>query len=227
MTRRTAQAGFTLIEVMVSVSIVAIISALLWSSMSDTTKIKRKFEAIQDRTAQVRMALDRMAREIAMAYISDHEDPTISDRRTLFDGHGRGSIDALTFSYMGHERLFKDAPEADTAVVMYYGEPDPNDRRKTNLMRRETRRLQAIDPRKLPGDAYVLCEDVVRLKITYYDRQKKEWHDEWSTVNADGQQYLPWRVRIQLVVRDERGVEVPYVTEAHTMLTERIGWTPQ
>ena len=38
------------------------------------------------------------------------------------------------------------------------------------------------------------------------------------SADADGQQYLPWRIKISLIVRDERGVEVPYVTEAHTML---------
>jgi general secretion pathway protein J len=225
MTRR--QAGFTLVEVMVASAILAIISGLLWGSLSQTANTKKHIEAIQDRNSQVRMALARMSREIAMAYISDHEDPTIADKRTRFDAHPRGSIDEVTFSYMGHQRLYKDAAESDTAVVMYYGEPDPLDRRKTNLMRRESRRLQASDPRRGPGDAYVLCEDVVRFKVNYYDRQKKEWVDEWSTVNADGQQYLPWRVRLQLIVRDERGKEVPFVTETRTMLTERIGWTPQ
>src|SRR5262249_27165612 len=102
-----------------------------------------------------------------------------------------------------------------------------DDRRKMNLMRRETRRLQALDPRRQAGEAYVLCEVIVRLKFQYYDRQRKEWREEWSTRSADGQQGLPWRVRIVLTVRDERGIEVPYVTEARVMLAERIGWTPQ
>jgi general secretion pathway protein J len=222
-----SQRGFTLIEVMVSVGIIAMVAAMIWGSFSQTTKLKKKVEAIQDRTSQVRMAVSRMAREFAMAYISDHEDPTISDKRTFFDGRTRGPTDEVTFSYMGHVRLYKDAAESDTALVQYFVASDPDDRRKSNLMRRETRRLQAVDPSQIPGETFVLCEDVVRFKLSYYDRQKKEWRDEWSTKSADGQQYLPWRIKITLIVRDERGVEVPYVTETHTMLAERIGWTPQ
>jgi general secretion pathway protein J len=212
---------------MVAVGILAIITALVWGSFSQTAKAKRHVTEILDRQSQVRMALGRIAREISMAYFSDHEDPTIADRRTFFDGRSHGSTDELSFSYMGHQRLYKDAAESDTAVVQYTTEPDPDDRRKANLMRRETRRLQALDPRNIPGESYVLCEDIVRFKLSYYDRQKKEWRDEWSTRSADGQQYLPWRVKIQLTVRDERGVEIPFVTEARTMLPERIGWTPQ
>jgi len=225
---RAESAGFTLIEVMVSVGILAMVSALLWGSFSQTTKTMRKIESIQDRTSQVRMAMERMAHEIAMAYISDHEDPTTTDKRTLFEGRSRGGgVDELTFSYLGHQRLYKDVAESDTATVMYFGESDPVDRHKLNLVRRETRRLQPGDPRRQAGDTYILCENVVRMKLQFYDRQKKEWRDEWSTVSADGQQYLPWRVKITLTVRDERGSEVPFVTETRTMLTERIGWTPQ
>jgi general secretion pathway protein J len=221
------QRGFTLIEVMVSVAIIAMVSAMIWGSFSQTTKLKKKVESIQDRTSQTRMAVSRMARELAMAYISDHEDPTISDKRTFFEGKSHGATDDITFSYMGHVRLYKDAAESDTALVQYFVASDPDDRRKQNLMRRETRRLQMLDPSQIPGETFVLCEDVVRFKLQYYDRTRKEWKDEWSTRNADGAQYLPWRIKITLIVRDERGVEVPYVTETHTMLTERIGWTPQ
>lgn len=222
------QRGFTIIEVLISIAILATISALLWSSFSQTVKVKQKVEAIEDRTTQVRTAVGRVARDLAMAYISDHEDPTISERRTQFVGRSRGGgVDQLLFSYMGHQRLYRDAAESETALVSYYGAPDPLDRRKVNLMRRETRRLQAVDPKQIAGESYILCEDVVRLKLSYYDRLKKQWRDEWSTLSADGEQYLPWRVRIELVVRDERDREVSYMTEAHILLPERIGWIPQ
>jgi general secretion pathway protein J len=212
---------------MVSIGILALVSGMVWSSMSQTATLKQKVEALQDRTSQVRMAMNRMAREIAMAYISDHEDPTIQAKRTMFDGHPKGSGHDLTFSYQGHMRLYKDAAESDTALVTYSLEFDPENRGRQNLVRRETRRLQPLEPQQIAADSYVLCEDVTRFKLTYYDRQKKDWQEQWSTINADGQQYLPWRVKIELTVRDERGVEQTFTTETRTMLTERIGWTPQ
>ncbi len=72
-------------------------------------------------------------------------------------------------------------------------------------MRRETRRLQAENPSTIAGESYILCPDVSRLKIQYYDHKLKEWVNEWSTLNASGNQYLPTHVRITLTVIDERG----------------------
>ena len=57
--------GFTLIEVMVAVVILAMVSTVVWSSFRDTTTTKKNVEAQAVRYRTVRLALDRMAREIA------------------------------------------------------------------------------------------------------------------------------------------------------------------
>jgi hypothetical protein len=72
----------------------------------------------------------------------------------------------------------------------------------------------------------VLCPDVAKLKITYYDYKKKEWENEWSTTTASGYQYLPSHVRIALTVIDERGQEVTYTTDARIHVTDRVGYRP-
>ncbi len=93
-------------------------------------------------------------------------------------------------------------------------------------MRRETRRLQAENPSTIAGEAYILCPDVSRLKIQYYDHKLKEWVNEWSTLNASGNQYLPTHVRITLTVIDERGQEVSYSTDARIQMTEKVDYRP-
>ena len=109
---------------------------------------------------------------------------------------------------------------------MYYAEPDPDDRSVINLMRRETRRLEAADPRTIPGEAYVLCPGIARLKFSFYDYKKKEWREEWNTMGADGLQYLPTHVRITLTIYDERGQEQTYTSSARIMMTERVAYRP-
>ena len=95
----------------------------------------------------MRVALMRMAREIEMAYLSDnentgdHEPPHASSPAS-----SRGDVDELTFSTFAHQRLRAGAAEGDTSLITYFGARDPDDRRVMNLMRRETRRLQAEDP---------------------------------------------------------------------------------
>src|SRR6185503_2882574 len=138
----------------------------------------------------------------------------------------RGDVDELMFSSFSHQRLRAGATEGDTALISYYGARDPDDRRILNLMRRETRRLQAEDPSTLAGEAYVLCPDVSRVKFAFYDHKKKEWQSDWSTLNATGTQYLPTHVRITLTVIDERGNEASYATDARIQMTEKVDYKP-
>ncbi|MEO6953056.1 MAG: prepilin-type N-terminal cleavage/methylation domain-containing protein [Polyangia bacterium] len=215
--------GFTLIEVMVSVAILAMMSTLVWSSFKQTSLTKKNVESQALRYRTVRLALDRMAKELTMAFLSQDEDPSQPERRTRFVGKPQGHMHNLTFSYFGHQRLYEDAPEGDTAVVMYFSEPDREKRGTTNLMRRESRRLGNIKPEDLSGETDVMCDDVVQLKVTYYDSRAKEWREEWNTTSADGQpDRLPSKVKIVLTVHDERGQEVPFTTQVHIAMQEPL-----
>ncbi len=223
---RSRAAGFTLIEVMLALAILGFVTAIMWGSFSQTATNKKAIEAAQDRTHTVRVALLRMVREIEMAYLSTSENTALSERRTFLVGSSRSDVDELPFSSFAHQRLRAGLAEGDTSLISYYGERDPDDRRVLNLMRRETRRLQAENPSTIAGEAYILCPDVSRLKIQYYDHKLKEWVNEWSTLNASGNQYLPTHVRLTLTVLDERGQEVSYTTDARIQMTEKVDYKP-
>ena len=223
-TRRASSGGFTMIELMLALAIFAFITTIMFGSFSQTVSSKKAIQSEQERAHAVRVALMRMAREIEMAYVSDNENTAIANRRTLFVGSARADVDELMFSTFAHQRLRAGAAEGDTSLITYYGARDPDDKRVLNLMRRETRRLQAEDPRTLPGEGYILCPDVARVKFAYYDHKKKEWETEWSTLDASGTSYLPTHVRIQLTVIDERGAEVSYSTDARIQITELVGY---
>jgi general secretion pathway protein J len=222
-----AGSGFTLLEVMLAIAILGFIMALLWGSFSRTAAIKQRTEAGEDRLHAVRVAMMRMTREIEMAFMSNSFNIGLQERRTMFIGTPHGDFDELRFSWFGHQRLRTDAPEGDTAVVNYYVQSDPSDRSAMNLIRRETRRLDQLDPKTIPGEAYVLCPGVTRLKFQYYDYVKKEWKDEWNTMGADGVQYLPTHVRVTLGLNDERGKEMVFTSAARIHMTERVDHRPQ
>lgn len=215
-----------MIELMLALAIFAFITTIMWGSFAQTVNSKKVITSEQDRAHAVRVALMRMAREIEMAYVSDNENTAIANRRTLFVGSAHTDVDELMFSTFAHQRLRAGAAEGDTSLITYYGARDPDDRRILNLMRRETRRLQAEDPTTLPAEGYVLCPDVARVKLLYYDHKKKEWESDWSTLDASGMPYLPTHVRIQLTVIDERGAEVSYSTDARIQITEKVGYRP-
>ena len=226
MTARRASAGFTMIELMLAMAIFAFITTIMWGSFSQTASTKKTIQSEQDRAHTVRVALTRMARELEMAYLSDNENTAITNRRTFFVASARADVDEVTFASFAHQRLRAGAAEGDTALISYYGAPDPDDRRVLNLMRRETRRLQAEDPSTLLGEAYILCPDVARVKFAYYDHRKKEWQTDWSTLDASGTPYLPAHVRITLTIVDDRGQEVSYSTDARIQVTENVSYRP-
>jgi len=226
MRSRSVSSGFTLIEVMLALAILTFVTAIMWGSFSQTVANKKAIEAAQERTHTVRVALMRMAREIEMAYLSGSENTAMVERRTFLVGSSHGDVDELQFSSFAHQRLRGGLAEGDTSLISYYGERDPEDRRVLNLMRRETRRLQQENPSDIPGEAYILCPDVSRVKFSYYDQKLKEWVNDWSTLNASGPQYLPTHIRITLTVIDERGQEVSYTTDARIQMTEKVDYKP-
>ena len=225
MTRR-ASSGFTMIEVMLALAIFAFITTIMWGSFAQTASSKKAVQSEQERTHSVRVALMRMAREIEMAYLSDNENTAITNRRTLLVGSSRVDVDELVFSTFAHQRLRAGAAEGDTSLISYFGARDPDDKRIVNLMRRETRRLQAEDPATMPGEAYILSPDVLKVKFAYYDHKKKEWVAEWNTLDVTSFPYLPTHIRITMIVIDARGKEVSYSTDARIQVTEKISYRP-
>jgi len=213
-----------MIEVMLALAIFAFITTIMWGSFAQTANSKKVIQSEQERTHSVRVALMRMSREIEMAYLSDNENTAITNRRTFMVGSSRADVDELMFSSFAHQRLRASAAEGDTSIISYFGARDPDDKRIVNLMRRETRRLQAEDPRTLAAEAYILCPDVKRVQFAYYDHKKKEWVTEWSTLDASGMPFLPTHIRIMLTVIDERGQEVSYSTDARIQVTEKVSY---
>jgi general secretion pathway protein J len=218
---RARAGGFTLIEILLAMAILAFITTIMWGSFSQTAANKRALEAAQERTHTARVALMRMSRELEMAYTASETSPG-TYTRTFMTSSAQASVDELSFSTFAHQRLRGGLAESDSAIVTYYGARDPDDPHITNLMRRETRRLQSDDAKTLAGESYVLCPDVSRVKFSFYDFKKKEWESEWNT-HTVGAEYLPSHVRITLVVVDERGQDVTYSTDARIRMTERLG----
>ncbi len=232
MIRRSAahQRGFTLIEVLMSMSILASMLTLVWGSFSISSRGKERAEAIADRYYQLRLALGRMTREISMAYLSQGDRVATDKPRTFFVSERNSKIDELKFSYLGHMRLHEDAKECDQAVVRYYAASDPADSSRTHLWRQETRRIDYWKSDDLDdvAPAYALLEDVQELHFEFFDQQQNDWRDTWNTRSADGQpDRLPVKVRITLTFRDERDKPMTIITAARIHMREALNLIPK
>ncbi len=192
--------GFTLLEVMVSIGIIALMTALVYSAMYGMSSSRRNMVEVGDRYHQGRAALGRMSRELGSAFISTHQ-PFSSlqpPRQTAFIGTD-GSPDRVDFNSFSHRRLERDSHESDQNELSYFVASDP-DEDKLDLVRREAVYLD--DDPEHGGVVQVLAEDVEQFDLEYLDPLTGEWLTSWDSMQPAAQLgRLPAQVRISLVLR--------------------------
>jgi general secretion pathway protein J len=206
--------GITLIELLIALTITAIVTVIIWGSFARTFESREFVMQAQERYHTVRVALERMSREISSTFVYDCREldtPTGEHRhRTLFKVEQEGKVDHMVFTSFSHMRLYRDAHESDQNVISYFGESDPEDSSKTNLMRREKTIIDG-EPDE-GGLSQVLCPDIVELRFEMWDETKEDWVDEWDCSQVERLNRLPRTVRITLTVVDEYGDETPFST---------------
>jgi len=219
---KRALRGFTLMEVMVAVAITALMGTIVTMAFQTGFRAKELVEGEAEHYRMVRVALNRMAREIGSAFVSDRYDPKryrdANDRPTNFVGEQ----DRLLFTTFAHQRLYTDSKESDQAVVEYFVESstEKGARGRQDLKRRVNPNIGERMDRG--GTTDVLFEGVKKLEFEYWDSERKEWDDEWDTRRNDQKSFLPTRVRITLVALDENGKEARYSTQARIMLNTEL-----
>jgi general secretion pathway protein J len=213
--------GMTLLEIIVSVSIVVVMASLVYGSARRQMEARDLANRIEERYSMVRIAMSRMAREISMAFLSNH----ISlDKRTqtIFKGVNESPINRLTFSSFSHQRLKSDVHESDQNVITYYGKQDKENTSLMNLMRYEKRIID--DKPEEFGEGEVLARGIVGLRFRYYDEEKKEWVDSWDTMGIERGNKLPRYVEITLTIMDENGKEIPFVTKTKIQIQKPLSF---
>jgi general secretion pathway protein J len=220
--RRSRPGGFTLMEVMVAVAITALMGTVVAMAFQTGFRAKETVEADAEHYRMVRSALNRMAREIGAAYVSDRYDARRfrdqNDRPTNFIGER----DRLLFTSFAHQRLYRDAKESDQVVLEYSLQTStaPQARGRQDLVRRADPNVG--DRMDRGGTEDVLFEGVRSVQFAYWDSERKEWLDEWDTRRPERKSVLPTRVRVTLVALDETGREAAYTTQARVMLNTEI-----
>ena len=219
--RPARQHGLTLLEVMIALAIMGLMMALAWSTISNTSQAKRNSEIIEQRNHEIRVALGQVVNDFEAAYLSGNEDINATHRRTLFVGKGGGKVPEMRFSTLNHRVLAADSNESEQTAISYEAMTDRQDSSKTNWIRREQRRLSNENPDEEPAEYDVLVRDIEDVTFDFWDWKNLEWKDRWDTTSNDGERgRLPTRVRITLKVKNQRGDEVTFTTQASPLLQE-------
>jgi general secretion pathway protein J len=185
--RRAAEAGFTLVELLVAVSLLALLMVVLAGGMNLATKRFTRHPERLDRAQRIAAAQDFLLTSLA-------------DARPLLD-HDSGAA-RIAFAGGPTQLLYlAPAPESTPAGgLMAYGLRFSPPGRGTNGRLELGARLFDV-PAGASGRTTLLLDDVAKVQLSYYGRAAREmqpsWHDEW-----DAAQTLPSLARIAVAFSD-------------------------
>lgn len=198
--------GFTLIEVLIAVAIMAGIVTVIYTSFFTAGRNVEQAEARRDATDLARTLMTKLAGDIANAYVNPNMNAPVVT--TIFlgkkvqpePGEDKNRYDELYLTTLTNWRK-PDSKETDLWEVGYYFKEKP-DGSGYIMMRREKRELSKDSPALEGGVEYEMTDRVEGLHLRYYSGST--WSDEWSIKGM-----LPNVVEITLALDDGS----TYVTE--------------
>ena len=194
--------GVTLLEVMVSVGILALVGSLIYGAFDGMAKARTSIANINERYHQGRQALSRMSRELESAFVSKHMPLQIASavRQTAFVGKKSRPADRIDFTAFAHRRLGRDVHESDQCEVGFFGANDPERSGKVDLVRREQRTID-LEPTK-GGVVQVMVDDIESFELKYLDPGTSQWTDTWDSTQLVGQLgRLPAQVKLTILLK--------------------------
>jgi general secretion pathway protein J len=207
--------GFTLLEVVVALGVLALIASLTFESISNALATRDQLELDDAVNQGARIAMSRLRRDFSLAYLTQHTD-AVNTYRTEFVGKDDGDRDAAWLTTLSHQRLYRDSRECDQTEITYWTEPDPNENDAYVLLRREAPRIDQEPERD--GTVYPLAYKVKTFNLRYLDSRTGEWKEEWNTGGTETPNKLPRAVQVTLTMLapdpedSEKNVERSFLT---------------
>jgi prepilin-type N-terminal cleavage/methylation domain-containing protein len=213
--------GFTLLEVLISMAILVIIMAALYSAY--TTNVEAIQIARQNGEVHqaARIVLDRMTKDLQSALIqvgvpSEKVQLGLIGQDQEIDGKRADRIDLSTVTHLS---LTETGPASDLCDIGYLVEEDPDDKTLV-LWRRDT--LTAQDDLTKGGTLQEMVRNVLEFNLTYQD-SRGNVSDTWNTLEGSPGSGLPVLIRVRLVLKDELNREHVFITSIHPELAETMG----
>lgn len=199
--RKTAsRRGMTLIELLVSMAILAFISVLVFSSVDGMRRSRAGVDRISDRYREGRLAMARITREMQGAYLTAHApiDESLKVVETSFVGEPGTPASRIDFNSFSNRRLRRNARQSDQIEISYFGSENPDESGVTDLARR------VANPDDEPGEGgrvEVLATDIDLFDVEYLDPLSGIWREEWDSTSVVGEKgRLPLMVKVVLVL---------------------------
>ena len=171
---RTACYGFTLLELLVSVSVFAILSVMAYGGLSSVIENSQQTDVAMQRLQQVQLTMLKVSRDLSQITVRNIRDEYGNPNNYIMNGDGDSIFVEFTRNGL---RTPADFNRSHLQRVAYKLE----DNTLTRLHWPQLDRAQEAQPYET-----VLLEQVESTEIRYLD-SNNEWHDEWPPLNQDTQ----------------------------------------
>lgn len=223
--------GFTLIEVMIAVLILAIISMLTTSNIQRSLKVKAKIDQDIEDYASLRNALHVMSHDIESSFhwvdITEEvkkkliEEAQAKNKPVPFQQTAPnaqriptekltafiGNSDSLYVTTLSNVRTMVDVSESDQAKIGYYLKDHKSLKTQQSskaLIRRKSTVLD--DDVTKGGKETLLLEGVKTLKFRYLGGDNKDWTDTWKSLESlDDKTKNRFPNAVEITITQKRG----------------------
>lgn len=227
---RRGTTGFTLVEVLLAITILATLTVITWTAISQMFKTEVIVTERHERYRMVRLAMNRMANEISMAYIAgpEHGGEVIPGEEMLYEDddrfeHGQarfiepvqfgmiGRGEHLDFTSFAHVRTLENEKASHHAQIGYFLDTHRNEEGEVVTRLRRRINTNFDDDLTRGGTVHTMIPEVEDLDFEYWDAGVPElgtereiamgrWIGEWDTTSSQFAGRLPTRMRITLTM---------------------------
>ena len=217
MNRPSSQKGFTLVEILVAVALIATILSMVYGSYFAFSRSARVGQTRITMCHQGQITLDQMARQIRCAYVgtmADDADLKKNDMQQTqrakqdivpyFNGNLNASNGEILHFVTTNGLVEKDGPSKGLFEITYRF-----DKRRGELSLRQERFL-ATAKKPETGNWMPIAKNVEHLKLEFYNG--KQWQRRWDFMD---EKKLPCAVRLEIDCKDEDNRRYNCGTVAH------------
>ncbi len=159
--------GFTLVEILLAVALVAMMATLVFGSLYATTSAIDRVRTQSVNEQIIRSTLRVMADELSVSVASTTATPWVGIN-ALYDGQ---PADTIAFPTMGEFRGAESAKDTELVRIVYTREGD-------RLLRFVRKNLYGLTDESI--EQIEMAGQVKGFNIRYYDKTSNLWLDEWD-----------------------------------------------
>jgi len=210
--------GFTLLEILISVMILGIILAVIYTAYTANVDAVQHARLGSQRHQTARIVLERMSKDMESAFIGTFL-PQQSVRLGLIGENAEMDdrpADRVHFTALAHLVTEDGKLQTDLCELSYYLEEGP-DEEGAILYRRDSGIVD--DDLASGGVASAFSSMVSAMDIRYLDGLGNDF-EFWDTTEGEHKDTLPVLVEIKLTLRDSEGKEEVFTASIHPALAE-------